>query len=84
MASPTKLHGLELIDCAKANAKQGIETAARQCGYGQDIKTFQQELKQACNDINVTYNELTDLITDQENMIQMGGVEVAPETTSEL
>jgi len=46
MASPTRLQGTELVDCARANAKQGIETAARQCGYG-ELNTFAQELKQA-------------------------------------
>ena len=30
MASPTPLHDTELVDCARANANQGIETAAYQ------------------------------------------------------
>jgi len=64
MASSTPLQGIELIDCAKANAKQGIETAAAQSGYGQDVSTFQQELKKACEGIGVEINELSDLITD--------------------
>ncbi len=84
MASTAPLKDIELIDCAKANAKQGVETAANLCGYGEDIKAFQQELKQACERINIKYNELTDLITEQQNLIQMGGVEVAPDTASEL
>ncbi len=44
MASPKPLHGTELVDCARANAKQGIETAAYQCGYGEDLNKFAQEL----------------------------------------
>lgn len=84
MASTAPLKDIELVDCAKANAKQGVETAARLCGYGEDINAFQQELKQACERINVQYNELTDLITEQQNLIEMGGVEVAPHTASEL
>jgi hypothetical protein len=34
--------------------------------------------------MGVTFNELSDLITDQQNLIQQGGIEVAPDTPSEL
>lgn len=84
MASQTPLKGIELVDCAKANAKQGSETAAELCGYGRDVGNFSQELKQACQDIGVDIDELSDLITDQQIVIGDGGVEVAPETPSEL
>jgi hypothetical protein len=84
MASPTPLKGLELVDCARANAKQGIETAAELCGYGEDLKTFSQELKQACDQMGVKINELTDLITDQDALINLEGEIVAPETDSVL
>ncbi len=84
MASSTPLKGLELVDCARANAKQGIETAAKQCGYGDDLHTFSQELKQACTDMGVTFNELTDLITEQDNLIKTEGEIVAPETETIL
>jgi hypothetical protein len=84
MASSTPLQGLELVDCARANAKQGIETAAIQCGYGDDLHTFSQELKSACSDMGVTFNELTDLITEQDNLIKTEGEIVAPETESIL
>ncbi len=84
MASSTRLKGLELVDCARANAKQGIETAAKQCGYGDDLHTFSQELKQACTDMGVTFNELTDLITEQDNLIKTEGEIVAPETETIL
>ena len=84
MASPTPLKGLELVDCARANAKQGIETAADLCGYGQDINTFSQELKQACNDMGVTMHELSDLITEQDALIKTEGEIVAPETETIL
>ncbi|MBW4574808.1 MAG: hypothetical protein KME08_05930 [Aphanothece sp. CMT-3BRIN-NPC111] len=84
MASPTPLKDTELIDCAKANAKQGVETAAHLCGYGQDIATFKHELKKACDRIGVQFNEMSDLITDQQNIISSGGFEVAPDTPSEL
>lgn len=84
MASPTPLKDLELVDCARANAKQGIETAAQLCGYGTDLKTFSQELKQACARMGVKINELSDLITDQDSLINLEGEIVAPETETVL
>ena len=85
MASSTPLQGTELVDCARANAKQGIETAALQCGYGEDINTFASALKQACEQMNLQVKELSELITDQEMILQMGqGEVVAPDTASEL
>ena len=85
MSSSTPLQGTELVDCARANAKQGIETAALQCGYGEDINTFAQALKQACEQMNLQVKELSELITDQEMILQMGkGEVVAPDTASEL
>lgn len=84
MASPSQLHGIELIDCAKANAKQGIETATELCGYGENINLFQAELKKACHDIGVEIDELSDLITTQQTLIKEGGFDIAPESPTEL
>lgn len=84
MASPTPLKDLELVDCARANAKQGIETAAQLCGYGADLRTFSQELKHACDRMGVKINELSDLITDQDSLINLEGEIVAPETETVL
>ena len=84
MASSEPLQGTDLIDCAKANAKQGIETAAMRCGYGQDLKSFEQHLKQACDRIGVSIQELGDLVTDQQIVKERGGLEIAPETPSDL
>ncbi|MBZ8182651.1 hypothetical protein [Oscillatoria salina] len=84
MAASEPLTGTDLIDCAKANANQGIETAAKQCGYGDDLSRFQTALKQACHDIGIEISELSDLITDQDNVINKGGVKVAPDTPSSL
>lgn len=84
MASSTPLKGIELIDCAKANAKQGPGVAADLCGYGQDLATFQHELQSACQQIGVEVTELSDLITEQQVVRQSGGIEVAPDTPSEL
>jgi hypothetical protein len=85
MASPTPLQGTELVDCARANAKQGIKTAARQCGFGEDLNGFSQALKQACESMNLQVKELSELITDDEMILQMGkGEIVAPDSASEL
>jgi len=85
MASPTPLQGTDLVDCARANAKQGIEAAAYQCGYGDDLNTFANALKQACEQMNLQAKELTELITDQDTLLELGtGEVVAPDTPSEL
>ena len=79
------LKGIELIDCAKANAKDGAEAAANRCGYGDNIGLFMENLNQACQEIGVDINELSDLITDQHIAKQTrGGVEIAPDTTTKL
>ena len=78
------LLGIELIDCAKANAKQGIKVAASQSGYD-DLNLFANNLRAACEQIGVDINELEDLITDQQIAKENRHVEeVAPYTDSEL
>ena len=78
------LKGIELIDCAKANAQQGMHTAAKLCGYGSDLDTFTRELSQACQDIGIEVKTLTDLITTQQKMTLESGIEIAPESLSQL
>jgi hypothetical protein len=84
MAPPQSLKGIALINCAKANAQQGIHTAAKFCGYGSDLDTFTQELSKACQDIGIEVKTLADLITDQQKMTRGNGIEIAPETLSQL
>jgi hypothetical protein len=85
MTSLTPLVGTELVDCARANAKQGIQTAAELCGYGDDLKRFAQELRKACEEMNLQVKELSDLITDQDMILEVGdGEVVAPETPGVL
>ncbi|PSO79506.1 MAG: hypothetical protein BRC45_15360 [Cyanobacteria bacterium QS_5_48_63] len=55
-----------------------------QCGYGEDVASFQQELKQACDKINVEIETLGDLVTEQDEIAENRGVEVAPETRRNL
>lgn len=84
MASSTPLEGIELIDCAKANAAQGSAVAAELCGYGQDIAQFQRSLQQACQQIGVEISELSELISDQQMVRRTGGIEIAPDSVSDL
>ena len=58
------LRGIELIDCAKANAKQGTAYAAKQSGYDRNISLFQKNLQQACQEIGVNIDDIRDLITE--------------------
>jgi hypothetical protein len=84
MVSDESLKGIALIDCAKANAQQGISTTAQLCGYGSNLRTFELELKQACQEIGVEINELADLITDNQRTAQQKGLEIMPDTPSQL
>lgn len=84
MSASQPLQGIELIDCARANAKQGVAIAAELCGYGANITQFQQSLQQACHNIGVEIDELSDLITDQPALIRQPGVEFAPDSPTEL
>lgn len=84
MASSAPLTGIELVDCARANAAQGLEVTAELCGYGEDLKRFTQELQQACQQMGVEVSTLSDLITEQQRVQRSGGIEIAPESASEL
>ena len=84
MADNQPLTGVELIDCAKANAPQGAEEAAKLCGYGDRIKDFQSALHKAGEEMGVKLDEVEDLITDQFVAKRNAGMSVAPESTSDL
>lgn len=84
MASPTRLTGLELVDCARANAKQGIKEAAALCGYGSDLNGFRSELKQACDHMRIEFHELSDLIKGESISLGLDGVTVEPDSPGEL
>ncbi|MEO1689991.1 MAG: hypothetical protein AAFR63_00455 [Cyanobacteria bacterium J06631_6] len=68
------LQGIELINCAKANAKQGVEVAAAQSGYESNVGLFVENLHVACQQIGVDINELSDLIKEQR--VAMSDAEV--------
>lgn len=84
MAANQPLTGIALIDCAKANAPQGVEEAARLCGYGNNIDTFRSALSQAGDDMGVTLDGMEDLITDQFLIKRTQGLEVAPDSPQNL
>lgn len=83
MPSSQPLQGNELIDCAKANLKFGVEEAAKQCGY-QDLDLFEQQLQIACEKIGVSVQTLANLISEQQSMLNREGIEIAPDSASEL
>ncbi|MBE9043938.1 hypothetical protein IQ255_05885 [Pleurocapsales cyanobacterium LEGE 10410] len=64
MTSPKPLHGIDLIDCAQANARAGLSVATQQCGYGNNIKAFQNELQKASSEIGIHAGSLSELILD--------------------
>lgn len=84
MAATQPLQGIILIDCAKANAPQGVEVATQLCGYGTDVSSFQTALKQAGKDMGIKLDDIEDLITDQFMVQRTQGLEIAPETTEDL
>lgn len=84
MAASQPLEGIALIDCAKANAPQGAEVAARLCGYGTDISGFQAALSKAGSDMGVSLDDIDDLITDQFLVKRTQGLEVAPDSPQNL
>lgn len=84
MSAAQPLYGTDLVDCAKASAKQGVEAAARNCGYGEDIKGFQSHLKTACAEMGISIQGLEDLITDQQIEKEIRSVEIAPDSPSSL
>jgi hypothetical protein len=84
MSSSQMLEGIELIDCAKANAKQGIKVAAKQCGYGDNLDLFKKTLIKSCQEIGVEIKELEDLITDQQLAQEQQKKKIAPDTPKEL
>ncbi|MGF1568246.1 MAG: hypothetical protein ACFCVD_09280 [Nodosilinea sp.] len=84
VASNYPLTGIELVDCAKSCARQGLEMATRQCGYGDDSEKFVASLRAACQAMGIHIDSLDDLITEQQQVQNQGGVEIAPDTPSEL
>ena len=78
------LKGIELINCAKANAKQGKAVAAKLSGYD-NVDLFIENLNQACREIGIEIDEFDDLITDQQIAKENRRVlEVSPDSNKDL
>ncbi|MEO1401791.1 MAG: hypothetical protein AAFV72_11165 [Cyanobacteria bacterium J06635_1] len=84
MSAVTPLNGAELIDCARASASQGLLAATQQCGYGDDTMKFTAALKEACQSRGIHVEQLSDLLTDRLSAQRSGGVEIAPDSNSNL
>lgn len=85
MELPEPLQGFELIDCAKANENKGITIAAQRCGYGDDLATFERELKKACEAIGVEIQNFDTLANHtQAAKVEEAGIEIAPDTPDQL
>lgn len=83
MASSAPLTGAELIDCARANGKEGIVAASQRCGYGEDLTAFEQALHQAGEHIGVAINHFEDLLEPPADP-RAEGIEVAPDSYNQL
>lgn len=84
MTTPTPLHDTELLDCAVANHRAGIAVAAQNCGYGNDLKRFQSELRKAGDAIGVNIQQFTDLANLSRRDRKQTGIEIAPETPDQF
>ena len=77
MAALKPLKGVLLIDCAEANLENGLQSAARQCGYRSDVEAFQSALLEACQDSGIDIHKLS------EKMHQKG-IEISPSSTGQI
>jgi hypothetical protein len=84
MASQIPLRESELIDCARANSEEDIATASYNCGYGDNIELFQQELRRAGESIGVNIENFSDLTDTPRAMNKNTGIEIAPETPNKF
>ncbi len=82
MKSTTQLHGIELLDCAQANAKSGLSTTAQQCGYGNNILAFQNELQKAGSEIGIQISSLQDLILERKKIER--GRDFSPDSPEQI
>lgn len=81
--SSDPLRGTELVDCARANRDKDIETVAQRCGYSQ-IDAFEHELKQACDALGIEIQGFGDFIALPDRPHHSTGIEVAPESPTQL
>ncbi len=63
-ATLSPLEGIELINCARANFREGLSKTAERCGYGEDLEAFEENLQRACSTIGVEIDGLAELISE--------------------
>ncbi|MDJ0725564.1 MAG: hypothetical protein QNJ38_10675 [Prochloraceae cyanobacterium] len=78
------LIGAELIDCARANASEGVEKTAMLSGYGQDLNSFRQALQEAGAEMGLAIESLKDLLGPPPSLKPRKNIEIAPETPNTL
>lgn len=83
MAASQPLTGVELVNCAQANAKQSKAIAAELCGYGRDLEAFERALAQACQAMGLRVASLGELAQTPSATLPAGRA-IAPETDSQL
>ena len=82
MSNP--LTGVDLIDCARANAKHGIQTAAEQCGYGDNLEQFHQALIEAGQNMGLKIESIDSLVADEDSQLGPRSIEIAPRSFDSL
>ena len=66
-----------MIDCARANAPQGLAVTTQLCGYDGDTAAFESALQVAAQEMGLAIASLPELI-------QHKGLDVAPDSLSSL
>ncbi len=82
MSQTHPLTGIDLVDCAKANAAQGTDVAASRCGYD-DNESFLHALRQAASAMGIELTSLNDLLADS-GTVERAGVEISPDGPGQL
>ena len=82
MAS-TPLTDIDLLNCAQANAKEGLESAAQHCGYGEDSSRFMAALQEAAQNKGITLKNFSDLL-NFDDLQPSSGEAIAPESPGNL
>lgn len=79
----TPLTGIDLLNCAQANAKEGLEAATQHCGYGEDSSSFMAALQEAAQNKGITLTDFSDLLKF-DDLRPSPGEAIAPESPGEL
>lgn len=77
------LKGIDLLNCAQANAKEGLEASAQQCGYGDNVSQFAAALQEAAREKGLKIESLSDLV-DTKPLQAPTGETIAPDSLSDL